>query len=440
MAGQLRRSMHQVMVNSSFGRAQSPGGLRHFVPMRYWNTELEDANKMWRRLVSLILRETAGDGPAAPWSVPVTVQPVSLARANPNRLRLQSYLASLALVALITILGFSIGPIVGPPNLVILYTLSIVFTAMRWGRQAAILSAVSSALLFDYFFVTPYRTFVVPDLWYLIMVIGFLAVALTVSVMAVNAREEAREARKREASTAALYSLTKSLGAASDLDQILDTIERHFLETFQWPMLILLPGPEGLTIRSRSKELILDDGDSAAAASVFESGLEAGSGTGQFSRLATHYVPLKTAEGIVGVLGFRTADSKEPLPPEQRQLLDTFANQAALAITRARLAQEAHRAEVLQQTDKFQKALLNTISHNLRTPLATIIGALGVVLQDGALLDAATNRKLLETARTGAGRLNRLVQNLLDMTRLEGGAARPRMEPCDVNDVIGAAL
>jgi two-component system sensor histidine kinase KdpD len=343
-------------------------------------------------------------------------------------------------VGLLTIVGFWIEPIIKGPNFAILYMLVVVFSALRWGRQAAIVSAVSGGLLFDFFFVPPYRHFTVTDISYLITLIGLLTVGLIVSMLIVYAREEAWAAMRREAQTAALYSLTKSLAAESELDRILDVVERHVLEIFQRPIVVLLRDTTGLTARFRSAELVFDEREKAAAAWVCENGQEAGCGTGEFSDSKVRYRPLKTSQGIAGVIGILVNSSKELLPPDQQQLLGTIMSQAALALTRVNLAKKAQRAEVLQETDKFQKALLNSVSHDLRTPLVSVIGAINSVLQDGPLLDASTQQKLLRTAQDEAAKLNRLIQNLLDMTRVEGGAIRVKAEPCDVHDLVGAAL
>jgi two-component system, OmpR family, sensor histidine kinase KdpD len=374
---------------------------------------------IWDRLTRL------GSAPAA--------EPQSLAAA----------LASLALVGLLTIAGLWMESIIKGPNLAILYMLAVVFSALRWGRRAAIVSAVAGAFTFDFFFVPPVRSFVVGDLWYSITLIGLLAVGLLVSILTLNAKEEARAAQRREAQTASLYFFTKSLAEASrasKLHQILDAISRHVPETFQRAIVVLLPGSDGLTVHFRSAELVFDEPERAAAAWVFESGHEAGCGTEAFSVSKIRYRPLKTWQGVVGVIGMLANDSKELLALDQQQLLDTLLNQAALAITRADLAEKAARAELLQETDRLQKALLNSISHNLRTPITSVMGALTSVLEDGALLDPATQRNLLETAQAETSKLNRLVQNLLDMSRLEGGAIHVKREPSDIHDVIGAAL
>ena len=346
--------------------------------------------------------------------------------------------AGLALVVLLTLAGRWIGPIVKEPNLAILYMLSVVVTALKWGRRAAIISAISSALLFDFFFEPPFRS-AFSDISYLITLIGLLVIGILVSMLTLAAREEAQAARRRETFTLALYSLTKTLVAESELDRILDAMESHFLDTFRRPIFIWMPGDGELKPRFRSGDFPAGH-DIDPAAWVFASGEEAGLATHHFADSEIHYLPLKTWKGVVGVLGIGAGDSKEWLPSDEKHLLDTFANQAALAITRAVLAKEAQRTEVLQETEKLQRALLSSISHNLRSPLASITGALNTIVTDGTLLDPSTQHELLQTAQDEAKRLNSLVQNLLDMTRLEGGAVRVKTEPCDVQDVVGSAL
>jgi len=151
-------------------------------------------------------------------------------------------------------------------------------------------------------------------------------------------------------------------------------------------------------------------------------------------------LPLKTARGVVGVLGIRPSNSGESLSAEQRRLMESFASQAALAIERAQFAEEARQAQILQETEKLQSALLNSISHDLRTPLVSITGTLSSLQEDAAQLDDATRQSMVETAYGEAQRLNHLVGNLLDMSRIESGAMRVRQEWCDAQDVIGSAL
>jgi two-component system sensor histidine kinase KdpD len=347
---------------------------------------------------------------------------------------------SLMITGLITILGFWIEPVIRGPNLAILYMLGVVFSAVRWERWAVIISAISSVVLFDYFFVQPTHSFAIGDVWYLITLVGLLTVGLIVSALMVAAREAARAARRREMRVSALYSFTQSLASGNELDQILEAVARHFVEIFQRPIVLLLPATEGLKVRFSSAELVFDQAEAKTASWVFEKGQEAGCGTGNCSGSRIRYRPLKAGLGIVGVIGFQTASSKDLLPPDQRELLGIFLDQTALALTRADLANKAKRAEVLQEADKLQRALLNSVSHNLRTPLASVLGVLNTILEDGSLLDGPTQQSLLKTAQGEAKQLDWLVQNLLDMTRLEGGAIRVKAEPSDVHEVVAAAL
>jgi two-component system sensor histidine kinase KdpD len=150
-------------------------------------------------------------------------------------------------------------------------------------------------------------------------------------------------------------------------------------------------------------------------------------------------MPLKTARSTVGVLGVKPKESESILSPDQRRLLEAFTSQSAQAIERVQLAEQARQIKLLQAAEKLQNALLNSISHDLRTPLVSITGALSA-LESDATLDASARQSLVVTAREEADRLNRLVGNLLDMTRLESGALQVKREPCEVQDLIGAAL
>jgi two-component system sensor histidine kinase KdpD len=173
---------------------------------------------------------------------------------------------------------------------------------------------------------------------------------------------------------------------------------------------------------------------------AYEHDQPAGRGTDTLPAAPLRCHPLKTSRGVVGVLGIRPIESAGLLSPEQRQMLVAFASQAALAIERVELAETARRADVLQAAEKLQTALLNSISHDLRTPLVSITGALSSLDDERPRLTDPEQRNLIQAARAEADRLNRLVGNLLNMTRLEAGGIRVHLEPCDVQDVIGAAL
>jgi two-component system sensor histidine kinase KdpD len=184
----------------------------------------------------------------------------------------------------------------------------------------------------------------------------------------------------------------------------------------------------------------MDATELAVSQWVWEHGRVAGQGTDTLPGAGALYVPLLGSRGTVGVLGLRPEDPRPLQAPERLHQLETFASQTALALERARLAEEAERAQVHAETERLRNSLLSSVSHDLRTPLASITGAASTLLEGEARLDPATRRDLLEALHEEADRLTRLVQNLLEMTRLEAGALQPRSEWHPIEEVVGAAL
>lgn len=365
------------------------------------------------------------------------------------------YLASLALVFAATLLGISVRTAIEPANLVMLYLAVVVISAVYLGRGPSLLAVAAGVLAFDYFLIPPYLTLAVSDTQYILTFIGLFVVSLVVSTLTVKVREQAETAIQREAQTSTLYNLGRDLTSATDLEEVAEIIIAHISQIFGRQVAIFLPkntapqdmglnngAPMDRVVRtfSASPGYTPDESELAVAAWTFKHDQPAGRGTTTLPVAPLRCLPLKTARGIVGVLGVRPASIDTLLSPEQRQTLDAFANQAALSIERTGLVEQAHLAELLQAADKLQSALLNSISHDLRTPLVSITGALSSLTEEGIALDDAGRQSLLLTAREEADRLNRLVGNLLNMTRLEAGALHIRLERYDIQDGIGAAF
>jgi two-component system sensor histidine kinase KdpD len=211
-------------------------------------------------------------------------------------------------------------------------------------------------------------------------------------------------------------------------------------ENFSREAVILLPEGEPPALQPRRPSALLNESEMAVARWAFDHGRPAGRDTDALPSAAVRYLPLKTAEGVVGILGIKPPPAASSLEPEQRRLMEAFASQAAIAIEHVQLGEQARHAQLLQATERLQTALLNSISHDLRTPLVSITGALSSLRDDGALLDETTRLELLNTAWGEADRLNRLVGNLLDMTRLESGALQLTHEATDVADLVGVTL
>jgi two-component system sensor histidine kinase KdpD len=350
------------------------------------------------------------------------------------------YLFALGLVALSTVLGVLVRGALEPTNLVMLYLVSVVISAIFLGRGPSLLAALAGVLAFDFFLVPPYLTLAVSDTQYILTFVVLLVVSLVISTLTVQVREQADAAVRRESQTSSLYNLGRDLTSATDLEQVVQIIISHIGQAFGREVAIFLPENGHLRLCSSSPGYQPDDNELAVAVWAFEYDQPAGRGTDTLPAASIRCQPLKTPNGIVGVLGVHPSDAGNFLTTEQRQTLAAFTNQAALAIERAALANQAQRAELLQATEKLQTALLNSISHDLRTPLVSITGALTSLDEQSDSLTEENRRSLIVTAREEADRLNRLVGNLLSMTRIESGAIKLHLEPGDVQDAVGTAL
>ena len=351
-------------------------------------------------------------------------------------------LGSLFMVAIPTLLGLALSPTVisRSANLVMLYLLAVMIASITLGLVPALLTAVLSVLAFDFFFVPPIYRLAPFSAENAITFIGLLGLSIIISTLVTRERMLTRAAQRRAEQVTQLYELSRDLATAVDLPQVYDTVLQHVRTTFDREAVILLSKNGELLLSASSAGQSLESSELTAAEWAFQQGRPAGYNTGTFSYASFRYFPLETGQGIIGVMGVRLAGQNSELDPEQMRQLGVYVTKAASSIERALFAEQASQAEILRATEKLQTALLNSISHDLRTPLASITGVLSSLRLDDDLIDANTRHELVETAFGEAERLNRLVGNLLDMTRLESGTLKISLQPCDVQDVIGSAL
>jgi two-component system sensor histidine kinase KdpD len=352
------------------------------------------------------------------------------------------YVRAAAIVALCTAVAWLVFPYFELSNLMMIYLLGVVGVAMRSATGPSLLASALSVAAFDFFFVHPYLTLAVTDAQYLVTLVVMFIVALVISGSTIRIRRLADSARQREQRTAALYALSRELASAQDVSHILRAAAGHIGAVFRSHITVLLPDaterlhPPAAVNRAGA----LPPAEEAASAWAFEHGQLAGRGTSTLPEARTLYVPLKAPRGTLGVLGLEPEEPAFLKAPEQLHHLETFANQTALALERAQLADEARVAQIRVETERLRSSLLSSVSHDLRTPLSAITGAASSLLHGQVPLDAPTARELLEMVRDEAERLNRLVQNLLQMTRLESGALQVCKEWFPLEEVVGAAL
>jgi two-component system sensor histidine kinase KdpD len=345
-----------------------------------------------------------------------------------------------AVVALASGVAWLTLPFFELANLVMVYLLGIVVVATRYGRGPSLVSSVLSVAALDFLFVPPVYTFAVTDVRYVFVFAVMLVVGLVISSLAARIRTQADAASQRERRTAALYAMSRELASTRGVETLLTIAVRHISEVFRSHVVVLLPGTGGSLDAWSGGQFTLDANELGVARWVHEHHQPAGLGTATLPGASALYLPLQAPRGPVGVLGVRSPDGHAFDAPDQLHQLETFANQIALAIERAQLADEAQDAQVRIETERLRSSLLSSVSHDLRTPLATITGAASTILESGPRLDAQTRQELMESIREEADRLNRLVQNLLEMTRLESGALQLHREWHPLEEVIGASL
>jgi len=349
------------------------------------------------------------------------------------------YVWAVGLVAAATGVGLFVRDRIAPTNLMAVFLLAVIAAARR-GRGPAILAAALSVLAFDFFFVPPYLTFAVSDTEYLLTFLGLFTVGVVISELANNLRDQAESAERRRMETAALYGLSRDLSAASDLPGILRAVTNNIAQTFDRDVAIFLPDLSGrLQPTESTADFASGENELAVAEWAYRHHQPAGRGTDTLSAAAARYLPLAAAGSPIGVLAVRPHDPLRHLPPEGYRLLEAFASQASLAIERVRLGEQARQAQLLKATEKLQSALFNSLSHDLRTPLVSITGALTGLDEQSDSLSPEDSRNLIQTAREEAERMNRLVGNLLSMTRIESGALVLHRRPEDFAEVVGKA-
>ncbi len=347
------------------------------------------------------------------------------------------YAASALLILLATLAGLPLRPFLAPANLVMIYLVAVVLAATRYGRWPSIVASLLSLIAFDAVFVPPYYTLGIADAEYLLTFAGLLAVSLVISTLAVRARAHEQTAQQRAEQTIALFELSRKLALAANQEEIGQTAVDHISTILKRPTALYLPtgASQALVLQASSAHFPTAPAVQAMAQSYFQQQ----TATDSLHDTTADYLLLHTASQRIGILVIAQGQSSS-LGSEQHHFLTSIASQIALALEKATLAESARQTRLLEETEKLHTTLLNAISHDLRTPLAAITGALSSLLDDADLLSETARRELTQTAWEEALRLNHLVGNLLDMTRLESGSIKVVRQPCDVQDLVGATL
>jgi len=351
----------------------------------------------------------------------------------------RGYAMSALACALATLIAAPLHAVFELSNIVMLFLMTVVFVALRYGRGPAVLASFLSVAAFDFFYVPPRFTFAVSDVQYLLTFVIMLAVGLITGQLTAGLKYQARIATSREARVRALYEMSRDLSGALIPEQIAEICGRFIESQFGAQASIILSDLEDKLkppIAATSKPPVIDHG---IAQWAFDHEEAAGNGTDTLSGSPVLYLPLKAPMRVRGVFAFEPVDSGQLMTPEQRRLLETFARLIAIALERIHYVDIAQSTTVQMESERLRNSLLSAISHDLRTPLSVLVG-----LADSMALTkpppTGQQAEIATTMRSEAIRMTALVNNLLDMARLQSGEVRLNRQWCLLEEIVESSL
>ncbi|TCV73820.1 two-component system sensor histidine kinase KdpD [Neorhizobium sp. R1-B] len=399
----------------------------------------------WQKLVSRSLpdalaREASGLGVhivTPEGSPPERARPsVSLPRASALR---QSAIWALGFVAPTTVVGKGIDVFVELPNISLLFLLAVLGASVVGGYASAFLAAILSALAYNFFFIDPRHTFTIAAPHEVFALFVFLAVAIIAGGLASRIREQAEVARIRAAALQSLYDFSRKLASTAKGEDAIWLAVSQLQASLKRNVVLLVPRKGDLAVTAAwPPDTELDVTDMTAARWTHDKREPAGHGTGTLPNSRFEFRPLLGPHGIVGVCGIEHSGASLDLNAERS--LTAILDQTAIALDRARLADETVEQAARLEGERYREALLSSISHDLRTPLATITGAVTGLRQLGERMTPENRDDLLQSIEEESSRMSRFVANLLDMTRIEAGTLKPKQDWVDVADVVQSAV
>jgi two-component system sensor histidine kinase KdpD len=364
------------------------------------------------------------------------------------------YVVTILAVAVLTAVLIPVRDTLGPVNIVLLFLLCVVAIATRWGWGPGLFASAIANLAYNFFFVPPLHTFTVQEPRNVLGLIVFLVVASVTSALLARARAGEADARRREGETAILYDLSRLIIVQPNTAATLTTICDRVRTTF---------GVESCAVLTRQGRDLLPAAWSGRFEAAPSTAYERRSAEDAFEtsevvflndprgrrrprivgnagrrdrKAPVVFVPLRVTGSVIGVLQVVGGMEAQVFTQNEIRLLEAFADEAALAVDRDRLLREASQVQALQETDLLKSALLSAVSHDLRTPLASIKASVSSLLQEDISWDEGSRREFLSAIDEETDRLTRLVGNLLDLSRIEGGALHPEKDWYDITELL----
>ncbi|RWP26189.1 sensor histidine kinase KdpD [Mesorhizobium sp.] len=360
---------------------------------------------------------------------------------QPARLDIRPYLIVTGYVVAGLLFGLLLSRVLDVRNIALVFLMSVLVSAVTAGLWPAIFACILSALAFNFFFLDPLYTFNISAPESAVALGFFFCVAIIASNLTARVQRQAVVAQSRARTTEDLYLFSKKLAGTGTLDDVLWATAFQIASMLKLRVVLLLPEDGSITVKAGyPPDDTLAEADIAAARWAWEHDRPAGRGADTLPGARRLYLPLRTGRTAIGVVGLDNDKQGPLLTPEQKRLLDALADQAAVAIERIQLVADVDRAKLAAEADRLRSALLTSISHDLKTPLAAIMGAAGTLREFAPALPEADRAELLSTVLDESERLNRFIANLLDMTKIESGAMEPNYAFHYVGDIVGTAL
>lgn len=351
------------------------------------------------------------------------------------------YLKALGITALGLVAATAIKPYFGVENVDLMFLTAVVAVAVRYGLWPSLLASIAASLAYNFFFLPPVYTFTITDPTNVAAFFFFMLIAFVVSNVAGRVRTQADTAIGRIRTTEQLYAFSRKLAGTATLDDVLWATAYQIALMLKVRVVLLLPEDGLLTVKSGyPPEDQLDQADLAAANWAWSNDRPAGRGSDTLPGAKRLFLPMRTGRGPIGVIGIDNDRTGPLLTPDQRRLLDALVDQGALAIERVLLVEDMDRVKRTIESERLRSALLTSISHDLKTPLASVLGAASTMRDLASALSDTEKRDLLATVIDESERLNRFIANLLDMTKLESGAIVPNTALHDLGEIAGSAL
>jgi two-component system sensor histidine kinase KdpD len=356
------------------------------------------------------------------------------------------YLIGFGLILVLALICKNFETFIGIFNITLLFAIPAVIVAFFWGYLASIIISIASFLTFDFYFTPPRNQFAISDFRFIPSFFIYLILAVLICYLSKKNRIQMRFVEKREEQLSILYSLSRKISSKMNLNEVIENVKEKIENLINCKVIFLIRSNDGsLKVHEQNLDPELNikisvEKEKAVADWVSLNGSIAGKGTDFLNNSEMIYFPLKTQGEIVGVIGIFLNAEKSLLTIEEKKLIEAICGLLGAVVYRINIISKLNETKILEESQKLYNALFNSLSHDLRTPLTSIIGSSSSLESDETVLSSQDKKDLIKNINQSSLRMLRIVNNLLDMARIESEHTILNYEWCDIEDIIGVAI